>query len=118
MADAKKVERLRNVIQREVSQIIQQEMKDNKLGFVTITDVKVTNDLSLATIYVNFLGSENRNEAGLEVLNKSKGFIRSTLAKRLTIRKVPELQFKIDDSMEKGRKIDTILNEINKDQNK
>ncbi|WP_423363113.1 30S ribosome-binding factor RbfA [Mycoplasma sp. P36-A1] len=113
MAAEKKVDRLNHIIQREVSQIIQQEMKDTKVGFVTITDVNLTNDLSLATIYVNFLGADSRNEAGLAVLNKSKGFIKTLLSKRLTIRKVPELQFKIDDSMEKGRKIDNILKQIN-----
>jgi len=114
MANSTKVERINNIIQRDVSNIIQFEMKDDRLGFVTITDVKVTNDLSVATIYVNFLGKEQRNEKGLEVLNNSKGFIRSSLAKKMTIRKVPELVFKLDDSMEKGRKIDEILNEINK----
>jgi ribosome-binding factor A len=112
MAD-KKIERLRHILLKEVSQIVQHELKDTKRGFVTITDVKITNDLSLATIYVNFLGSEQREEAGMEALNRSKGFIRSELAKRLTIRKVPDLKFVIDTSLEKGNRIEQILREIN-----
>jgi len=115
MANQTKVERINNIIQREISNILQFEMKDDRLGFVTITAVKTTNDLSLATVYVNFLGKDERNEKGLEILNHSKGFIRSSLAKKMDIRKVPELAFKLDDSMEKGRKIDMILNEINKE---
>lgn len=113
MAD-KKVERLRQILLKELSQIIQHELKDTKRGFVTLTDVKLTSDLSLATVYVNFLGSDNREEAGMETLQKSKGFIRSELAKRLTIRKVPELRFEIDKSLEHGNRIEQIIKEINK----
>lgn len=111
----KKVERMRQILLKELSQIIQYELKDNKRGFITITDVKVTNDLSIATVYVNFLGSEDREKAGMETLNRSKGFIRTELAKRLTTRKVPELKFEIDTSLEQGNRIDAILKEINKD---
>ncbi|MGL4382867.1 MAG: 30S ribosome-binding factor RbfA [Bacilli bacterium] len=107
-----KVNRVEQVIKREVSSIIQRDLKDNKIGFITITDVKLTNDLSIATIYVNFLGSENRNEAGLKTLERSKGFIKSKLAQRLTIRKTPNLIFKIDTSLEQGNKINALLKQI------
>ncbi len=107
-----KAERIAGIIQKEISQIIQFELKDPKVGFVTITDVTITNDLSLAKVYVSFLGKTEREEAGLKALNRSKGFIRSTLAKRLTIRKTPELQFLIDDALERGNKIDNILEQI------
>lgn len=110
-----KVEKLRQTILKEVSQIIQTELKDNKLGFVTITDVRVTNDLSIATIYVNFLGAEDREDAGLKTLNRSKGFIRSMLAKKLTMRKAPDLKFEIDTSLEEGNRIESILRDIKKE---
>ncbi|MDF9866585.1 ribosome-binding factor A [Bacilli bacterium PM5-3] len=110
----KKVERLRQILLKEISQIVQYEMKDNKIGFITITDVKLTNDLSQATVFVNFLGSDNREQAGMDVLKKSKGFIRSELAKRLTIRKAPDLKFELDKSLEKGNRIDEILRSLNK----
>ncbi|MCH4287201.1 MULTISPECIES: 30S ribosome-binding factor RbfA [Bacillota] len=109
-----KAEKVAGIIQKEVSEIIQFELKDPKIGFITITDVTVTNDLSIAKIYVSFLGQKAREEAGMKALERSKGFIRTNLAKRMTLRKVPELQFKIDDSLERGNKIEKILYEMNK----
>ncbi len=107
-----KAEKIAGIIQKEVSEIIQFNLKDPKIGFITITDVTVTNDLSIAKIYVSFLGQKAREEAGMKALDRSKGFIRSTLAKRLSIRKVPELIFKVDDALERGNKIEEILSEI------
>lgn len=114
-----KQERINQIVQKEVSDIIQFTLKDPTIGFITITDVSVTNDYSYATIYVSFLGKQERNEAGMKALNRAKGFIRSELAKRLTIRKVPDLIFKLDETLNKSRKIDAILSEIHKsDENK
>lgn len=110
-----KQEKMNNIVQKAVSEIIQFELKNPKIGFVTITDVSVTNDLSYATIYVSFLGQDARKEAGLKALNQSKGFIRSELAKRLTVRKTPELIFKLDDTLEKGNRIEKILFDLNKE---
>lgn len=109
-----KKDKMDNIIQKEVSEIIQFELKNPKIGFVTITDVEVTSDMSYAKIFVSFLGQDARREAGLKALNQSKGFIRSELAKRLTIRKTPELIFQLDNSLEKGNKIEKILHDINK----
>lgn len=110
---SRKQERLDVILQKEISQIIQFELKNPKLGFVTITDVQVTKDLSQAKVFVSFLGKQERNEAGLAVLNHSKGFIRSTLAKRLTIRKCPDLIFVQDRSLEQGNRVEAILRKIN-----
>lgn len=107
-----KAEKFANNILKYVSQIIQRDVKDNDIGFVTVTDVKVTNDLQQATIYVNFLGSDEREAAGLKALERSKGFIRSELAHKLEVRKVPELFFEIDNSLAQGNKIEQILKEI------
>ncbi|MFV0380436.1 MAG: 30S ribosome-binding factor RbfA [Anaerorhabdus sp.] len=109
-----KHERLNQIILKEVTETIQFKLKDPSLGFVTITDVDVTNDYSYATVYVSFLGKKERNEAGLNVLKKSKGFIRSELAKKLSIRKIPELIFKLDETLEHSRKIDEIISKIHK----
>ncbi|MEA4875071.1 30S ribosome-binding factor RbfA [Anaerorhabdus sp.] len=113
-----KQERINQIVLKEVSDIIQFTLKDPTIGFITITDVQVTNDYSYATIYVSFLGKQERNEAGMKALNRAKGFIRSELAKRLTIRKVPDLIFKLDDTLNKSRKIDAILQEIHKNDEK
>lgn len=109
-----KTERLDMVLQREISSILQFELKNPRLGFVTITDVQCTNDLSQAKVYVTFLGKQERNEAGMKILQQSKGFIRSTLAKRITIRKVPDLIFVQDTSLQEGNKIENILKELDK----
>lgn len=108
-----KAERIAQIIKKEISRIIQFQLKDPKIGFITITDVQITNDLSLAKIYVSFLGQENREIAGMEALQRSKGYIRSELAKILTIRKVPTLTFQIDNALTKGNQIEKILKNIN-----
>ena len=107
-----KNEKMNHICQRAISEIIQFELKDPKVGFVTITDVQVTSDNSYAKVFVSFLGKQERAEAGLKALNRSKGFIRSALAKRLSIRKTPELIFQLDNSLEQGNKIERILSEL------
>lgn len=67
-----KKDRIEAIIQKEVSSIIQMELKDPKLGFITITDVTVTNDLSIAKIYVTFLGKQERIDAGMKTLGKKQ----------------------------------------------
>ncbi len=109
-----KKDKIAGIIQKEVSRIIQFELKDPKLGFITITDVEVSGDCSQAKIYVSFLGQNARKEAGMKTLNRSKGFIRSQLAQRLTIRKVPELIFLQDTALERGNKIEQIIADIHK----
>lgn len=107
-----KHERLQGVIRKEISDIIQFDVKDPSLGFVTITDVELTNDNSYATIYVTFLGKDTRNDAGLKVLNRAKGYMRKELAKRIKIRKVPELIFKLDNTLNESLKIQGLLDKI------
>lgn len=107
-----KNEKMNHIVQKAISEIIQFDLKNPKVGFVTITDVQVTNDNSYAKIFVSFLGKEERTQAGLKALNQSKGFIRSELAKRLSIRKTPELIFEIDRSLEQGNRIEKILSDL------
>ena len=109
-----KQERLDMVLQREISNILQFDLKNPKLGFVTVTDVQCTKDLSIAKVYVSFLGKQERNDAGMRVLYHSKGYIRSELAKRLTIRKTPDLIFLQDKSLERGNRIESILHDLDK----
>ena len=109
-------QRLQSIFQKEITNIIQNEIKDPKLGFVTVSDVSVTNDLSYAKVFVSFLGKDQRNEAGLKILIKARGFIRSQLAKRVKVYKVPELEFIIDDSLKKAQRIDDILNKIHSEE--
>jgi ribosome-binding factor A len=109
-----KQKRLEGIIRKNLSEIIQFEVKDPNIGFVTITDVKVTNDHSFATVYVTFIGATNRKEA-IASLERAKGFIRSELSQRLDIRRCPDLIFKIDTAEDNARHIDEILEKIHKE---
>lgn len=110
-----KSERLGSQIQRELGEILQKEVKDSKIGFVTVTGVDVTNDLSIATVYVTILGGDNKTEAALKAIERAKGFIRTSLGKRIQVRKIPDLRFKYDESNEYGNKIDSILEKLKQD---
>lgn len=107
-----KIQKLNGTIQRELSMIFLNEVRDRKLKFVTVTAVETTNDLSFAKVFVTFMGSEGEKKRGMEALEKSSGYIRSLLAKKLKVRKVPELIFKIDESVEYGNKIEKIISEL------
>ncbi len=97
---------------KEISQIIGYELKNpNITGMISVTKVKVTNDLKFAKVYVSILNSKNIKDT-LAGLKKSSGYIRSELAKRINLRNTPELIFELDDSIEYGAKIDSILKEI------
>jgi ribosome-binding factor A len=108
-------ERVASVIEREISNIVTREVKDPRLGFITITKVLVSPDLKLATVYFSSL--DNKTES-YETLRRAKGFIRSILAHRLRLKSIPDLEFKVDDSFEDGQKIDKLFKEINKDNKK
>ena len=102
----------RNNNRKELSQIISYDLKNpNVTGMISVTKVKVTTDLKYAKVYVSILNSKNIKET-MDGLKKSSGFIRSELAKRINLRNTPELIFEIDDSIEYGAKIDSILKEI------
>ena len=108
-----KHQRIGSLIVKEISQMIQSEMDDPKVGFVTILDCEVTNDYSYAKVFVTFLGSGNNTER-LEALSKHAKYFRMELGKRIMIRKIPEIIFVIDATYEKGKRIDDILKDLKK----
>jgi len=108
-----KSERVASIIKRCVSEMLTTELNDPKLGFATVTDVEVTNDLSFAKVYVTFLGKQEKNDAGLRTLEKAKGRIRNYVSKNLDTRKCPELTFLHDESLETGNRIESIINKLN-----
>ena len=102
----------------ELSQIISFDLKNPSVtGMVSVTRVKVTPDLKYAKVSVSILNSKNIKET-LEGLKKSSGYLRSELAKRINMRNTPELVFELDESLEYGARIDTLLNEIKNKENK
>lgn len=101
--------RIGEEIKREVSAIITKEVKDPRLGMLSITDVEVSRDLSWAKVYFSTLGEEEDREKTLAGLNRAKGFIRTELAKRIRLRHTPEMIFLFDPSLERGAKMDALL---------
>lgn len=106
-----KIDRLNNMFVEEISNIIHNEVKDKNIDFVTITDVRITNDLSFAKVYITTL--DNDREKVLNALNKARGFIRTKLSESIEIRKMPEIHFVYDESIEYGKKIEDIIERIN-----
>lgn len=106
-----KGERAASEIQKELSDILLTEVRDKDLQKVTITFVKVTDDLSFAKVYFTTL-DENREKV-LRDINNASSFFRTLLADRLDIRHIPELKFVYDDSIEYAQKVEKIINDLN-----
>ena len=111
----KRIDRLRDQIKEVVAEIIQQKLKDTHVGFVTVTDVKLTADLSEATVYYSVYGDTLTQKTTNRALDHAKGFIQSELARQISIRKVPILSFKVDRSVEHGLRIEELLNQIHEE---
>ncbi len=112
--------RIGEVMQRELAQLIQQELADPRVSLVTVSHVDVTADLKYAKIYVtrlNGFDSEQAAEECLQGLNKAAGFLRRALAKRVKLRIMPELQFRYDTSLEHGFYMDALISKANADNN-
>ncbi|WP_100404444.1 30S ribosome-binding factor RbfA [Bacillus solitudinis] len=103
-------------MKKELSDIIMRELKDPRVTFVTVTGVDVTGDLQQAKVYISVLGSEEQKESTLLGLSKAKGFIRTEIGKRIRLRKTPEIMFEMDQSVEYGNRIETLLSDLNKEQ--
>ncbi len=103
--------RVADLIRQEVADIIQYRLKDPRVGFVTVTEVKISDDLKHGSVYISILNRETQDET-LKILNASAGFVRSELGKRVRLRYTPQLVFRIDELVEQGAKIDRLLNKI------
>jgi ribosome-binding factor A len=107
-----RIERVIAQLEKELSYIITQEIKDPRLGLITITRLVLTPDLKEATVFFSSMGEKQQ---ALETLQRAKGFIRTSLARRIRIRHIPVLDFCIDDSLEYSQHINNLLDEISKD---
>ena len=111
--------RLESTIQRALTEIFMRDVKDKSIGFITITEVRLTKDLSYLTVYYTILGKNAKKDAAKKAIERSKAFIRTTLAHRIEMRKSPVLIFKYDESLDYGNKIEQGLKHLlPKDQNK
>ena len=102
--------RIGEQVQRELSGVIRDEIKDPRLGMVSISAVSVSRDLGHAKVYVSVLGDEVQAAESIEVLNHAAGFLRHRLGRTLHIRTVPELKFLHDRSLEEGARIGALIN--------
>ena len=111
MLPYKRSQRVGDLLREEISDIVLHRLKDPRIGFVTITGVDVTDDLKIAKIYVSIFKDEDKKTT-LEILNSAKSFIRSELSKRLRMKSIPSIEFRLDASIEYGNKIDKLLKMI------
>lgn len=104
--------RLAETLKEEISQLIRVELKDPRIGFVTLTSVEVAGDLAHAKVYISVLGTEDEGKISLEVLNRAAGFVRSEIGKRIRLRHVPAIVFVYDPSIEHGAHIAKLLKDV------
>lgn len=104
-------DRVSDAIQRLLGQLIPQQIRDPRIGMVNINDVTVTRDMAYAKVYVTFVGAENEAEslAAASILNKASGFLRTFLAKELSMRTVPKLQFIYDKTAVRGQQLSSLI---------
>jgi ribosome-binding factor A len=106
-------ERVAHLMLREIADILRNKLRDPRMSqWVSVTDVELTQDLSMARVYVSVLPTGAERDRTLEALGGAAGFVRRELAPRLGLREVPELKFLLDDSIERGARVDELLKRI------
>tara|TARA_R110002110_G_scaffold415562_1_gene651048 strand:- start:12467 stop:12868 length:402 start_codon:yes stop_codon:yes gene_type:complete len=106
--DFSRIDRVQDLMQRELALLIQQNIKDPRVGMITVTDVVASKDLKYAKVYVTVLDESGAKES-VQVLNRAAGFLRSALAKKIQIRTIPALKFIFDDTTIRANHISRII---------
>jgi ribosome-binding factor A len=104
--------RVQELLVHEISDIIRRELKDPRVGFVTITDAEITHDLRHARVFFTVLGEQAARDDTGTALNRAAGFIRSEFARRAQLRFVPDIRFEFDESVERGLRISQLLAQV------
>ena len=112
MAKQLRIEKLQELIKQEMSKMLLKELKDPRIGFVTVTDIEMTGDLREAKIYVSVMGGEEKVKSSLEGLNSALGFIRREIGQRVRLRFTPEISFALDTSLDYGDHIQKLLLQV------
>ena len=108
-----RIERVNSLIRQEISELLQRQVKDPRLGnFIAVTEVSTSPDLRYAKIFVSRIGSEGEKQETLNVLATAAGFFRKELARHLKLRRIPELSFQWDDSIERGTHLLELIDEV------
>lgn len=110
---AHRIERVNSLIRQEISELLERQVKDPRLGnFIAVTEVVTSSDLKYAKVFVSSIGNEEEKQEVLSALTSASGFFRRELAKRLNLRNTPELNFYWDDSIERGEHISQLIDEV------
>jgi len=112
MKTYKRAERVKHVIQQELSRILQHDVKDPRVKFVTVTNVKLTDDLREARVLISIMGEEQDRESVLSGLQRATGYIRRELGQRLKLKYTPAILFAFDESWDKQERILDLLDSI------
>ena len=115
MSKQLRIEKLQELIKQEMSKMLLREIKDPRIGFVTVTEVEMTGDLREAKIYVSIMGGEEKIKESLEGLQSALGFIRREIGQRVRLRFTPEISFALDTSLDYSEHIQKILLDIEKE---
>ncbi|MDO8536504.1 MAG: 30S ribosome-binding factor RbfA [Candidatus Omnitrophota bacterium] len=107
-------ERVQEALRQEISKVALEEIKDPRIGFLTITKVELTKDLRYAKVFFSVLGGAKEKALALKGLNSAKGYIKGVVADRIKLRLVPELSFRIDESIEHTKEIYDLFEKIKK----
>jgi len=108
-------DRVQEALRQEISTIIQKEIRDPRIGFLTITRVELTKDLRYAKVYFTILGETKDKHLALKGLNSAKGYIKGVIAEKIKLRYTPEISFKIDESLDHTRQVLDILERLRKE---
>jgi len=108
-------ERVQEAMRQEISKIIQGQIKDPRIGFLTVTKVELTKDLRYAKVFFSVLGEDKDKLLALKGLNSAKGYIRTLIADKIKLRFVPDIVFKIDESLGHTKEIYDLLDKIKKE---
>lgn len=108
----KRTDRIAELIKQELASVLSQEARDPRIGFITITEVKLSDDLKYARVFYSVLGDESGKEETAKGLAKASGFLQRDIASKLRLRFTPHLTFALDPSLDEGMKIDKIIRKI------
>ena len=115
MGNKLRIEKLQELIKQEMSKMLLTDLKDPRIGFVTVTDVEMTGDLREAKIYVSVMGGAEQVKSSLEGLNSALGFVRREIGQRIRLRFTPEISFALDTSLDYGDHIQKLLLQVEGD---
>lgn len=109
-------DRVRAAMRQEISNMLQRDLKDPRLGFATVTDVRVSGDLQHVQVYVSILGDDVSRQQTMEALESARGYVRSEIGRRVQLRLTPEITFAYDDSIERGARLLRLISEVQSDE--